>query len=180
MRVPSSMAISSTAVILYPKRPGAPLCTSTVIEASRGDFFGGRLAFPAVAWFGGVDAEGLPEASPSQRGDDDGVAALHPFDPAEIEAALADRRPNRPRDVRASLGPIEAESAEVPAGRTPHRKPDAERGEEPGACCRDLRGFVVEHEILARDQRISEINAEASGQMVVADPGRAQRACLPG
>jgi hypothetical protein len=52
-----------------------------------------RLVFPAVAWFGRVDAEGLPEAPPSQRGDDDGVAALHPLHPAEIEVALGDRGP---------------------------------------------------------------------------------------
>src|SRR2546423_4351814 len=77
-----------------------------------------RLAFLPVAWFGHVDAKGLPEAPPPQRGDDHGVAALHPFHPAAIEVALGDRGPHRTRDVWASLGPIEAESAKVAAGRT--------------------------------------------------------------
>src|SRR5207245_1927810 len=40
-----------------------------------------RLAFPAVTWFGRVDAEGLLEAPAPRRGDDYGVAALHPFHP---------------------------------------------------------------------------------------------------
>ena len=53
----------------------------------------GRRTWVAVAWFGRVDTEGLLKAPPAQRGDDDGVAARRPLDPAEIEAALADRDP---------------------------------------------------------------------------------------
>jgi len=52
-----------------------------------------RLAWSAVAWLGGIDAEGLPKAASAERGDEYGVAALHPLQPAEIEEALGDRRP---------------------------------------------------------------------------------------
>jgi hypothetical protein len=56
-------------------------------------------------WFGSVGAEGLPETLPSQWGDDYGVAALHPFQPAEIEVAIGDRGPQRTREMWASLSP---------------------------------------------------------------------------
>jgi hypothetical protein len=46
------------------------------------------------------------------------------LDPAEIEEVLGDRGPERASDVRATLGPIEAESAKVAAGRTPRGKRD--------------------------------------------------------
>src|SRR5256884_3862367 len=97
-----------------------------------------RLAFLPVAWFGHVDAKGLPEAPPPQRGDDHGVAALHPFHPAEIEVALGDRGPDRTRDVWASLGPIEAQSAQVAEGRTRGGKLDPQPGEKTGARCREF------------------------------------------
>src|SRR5271169_3728868 len=112
MRVfPSSMATSSTSgwaashaqiAILYPRRSDAAMNTSIAIETLP-SFSAARPAFPAVAWFGSVDAEGLPEAPPSQWGDDYGVAALHPFQPAEIEIASGDRGRQRTRDVWASL-----------------------------------------------------------------------------
>jgi hypothetical protein len=108
------------------------------------------------------------------------VLALHPFHPAEIEAALGDRGPYRSREVRASLGPLEAESATVAAGRTQCRKRDPELGEKPGARCRDVRGFLVEHDVFSGDERIGEINAEAAHKAVVADPSRIERACLLG
>jgi hypothetical protein len=149
--------------------------TSTVIEAAAA-----RLTFPEVAWFGRVDAEGLLEAPPSQWGDDYGVAAPHPFHPAEIEVALGDRGPYRSRDVWTSLGPIEAESAKVSAGRTQCGKLDPELGEKTRPCCRHLSGFVVEHDIFAGDESIGEINAEAAGEVVVANSGRTQRPCLTG
>src|SRR5262249_18546165 len=68
-------------------------------------------AFPAVAWSGGVDTQRLAETAPSERGDEDGLTAFHPFDPAEIEAAPGDRGPYRTGEVWAPLGPIQAESA---------------------------------------------------------------------
>ncbi len=139
-----------------------------------------RLAFPAVAWLGRVDPEGSVKAPPSQRGDDYGVAALHPLHPAEIEVALGDRGPYRTRDVWASLGPIEAQSAKVAVGRTQCGKLDPELGEKPGACCRDLSGFVVDHDVFAGDERIGEINAEAARKVVVANSGRTKRACFTG
>jgi hypothetical protein len=104
------------------------------------------------------------------------VAALHPFHPAEIEVPLGDRGPDRTRDVWASLGPIEAESAEVAAGRM--RKRDPEFGEEPGAGRRDFSGFVFEHDVFAGDKGIGEIDAEAAGKVVVANAGRTERACV--
>src|SRR5207247_8472160 len=137
-----------------------------------------RLAFPALACFGRVDAEGLPEAPPSQRGDDDRVAAAHPFQPAEIEEALGDRGPDRTRDVWTSLGPIETQSAIVAAGRTRRGKLDPELGEKTGACSRDLGDFVVEHDVVAGGENIGEINAEAARKVVVAHSGRIQCACL--
>src|SRR5262249_59955475 len=85
------------------------------------------------AGFGRVDAEGPEEAPPPQRGDDDGLAVLHPFHPAQIEVPSRDRGPDRTRDVWASLGPIEAESAKVAAGRTQPGKLNPEFGENTGA-----------------------------------------------
>jgi hypothetical protein len=108
------------------------------------------------------------------------VAALHPFQPAEIEVTRGDRGPYRTRDVWASLGPIQAESAKVAAGRTQCGKLDPELGEKTGACRRDFSGSVVEHDIFAGDVRISEINAEAARKVVVANSGRTKRACLRG
>jgi hypothetical protein len=54
--------------------------------------------------------------------------------------------------VWASLGPIEAESAKVTAGRTLRGKLDPELGEEPRARCRGFSGFVVEHDVFAGDE----------------------------
>jgi len=80
--------------------------------------------------------------------------------------------------VVTSLGPIEAEPAEVAAGRTQVGKLDPELGEKTGACCRDFSGFVVEHDVFAGDERIGEINAEAARKVVIANSGRTKRACL--
>ena len=80
----------------------------------------------------------------------------------------------------ASLGPIEAESADVAAGRMPGRKLDPELGEKAGAGCRDFSGFVVEHDVFAGDERIGEIDAEAARQVVVAHSGRTERPRLTG
>src|SRR5262245_20642996 len=108
------------AAILSPKRPGETIHTSTVIERSTGGkvVSAPGLSLSAVAGFGGVDAEGLAEAPSPQRGNDHGVAALHPLHPAEIEVASGGSGAQRTRDVRASLGPIKAESARVAAVRT--------------------------------------------------------------
>src|SRR5262249_23515282 len=139
-----------------------------------------RLVCPVVAWLGRVDTEGPEEAPPSQRGDDDGLAVLHPFHPAEIEVAPGDRRSYRTRDVWASLGPVEAESAKVVAGRTQSGKLDPEFGEKTGAGRRNFGGFVVEHDVFAGDERIGEIDAEAAREVVVANSSRTERACFPG
>src|SRR5215475_3118280 len=177
--------------ILYPKRPDASRRTSTVIEVSTGAldarpgvggssggaFLGGGLARPTIVRLGRVDAEDLLEPAPSHPGNDHGVAAFHPFHPTEVEVALGHRSPQRSRDVRASFGPIEAESAQ-PAGRTPRGQLDPEPGEEPESRPRDLCDFVVEHEVFAGDERVGEVNAEAARKVVVAHSGRAERVRL--
>jgi len=79
-------------------------------------------------WFGSVDAEGLLETTPSQGGDDHGVATPFPLDPAEIEKTLGNSGPERTRDMWAALGPIEAESAHGRPNRTPRRRCGGEAG----------------------------------------------------
>ena len=108
------------------------------------------------------------------------MAVLHFLDPAEIEEVLGDRGPERASDVRATLGPIEAESAKVAAGPTPRGKRDPELVKKTGARDRDCRGFVAEHNISAGNQRIGEMNAEAARKVIVADSGSTDRACLTG
>src|SRR5437764_13942230 len=102
------------AAILHSKPSDAPTDTSTLIEASTGVLDRrqgiGRL-------FARVDPEGLRGAPPAQRRDDYGVAALHPFDPAEIDAALGDRATHHAPAVWASLGPVEAAATDAAAGR---------------------------------------------------------------
>ena len=90
------------------------------------------------------------------------------------------RGPERTREVWASLGPVEAESAHVTAGRPQSGELDPELGEETGALRRDLGGFVFEHDVFAGDEDIGEIDAETARQVVVADAGRIQRAGLIG
>lgn len=62
-----------------------------------------------------ADAERVPETMLSRRGDDDRAAALHPFNPAEIETTLGEGGSYRAREVGPSLGPIDAQSTEVTA-----------------------------------------------------------------
>jgi hypothetical protein len=103
-----------------------------------------------------------------------------PFDPAEIETALGDPDSHRIRDVWTSLSPIEAESAEVAAGRPRRGKLDPEVGEKTGAGGRDFSDFVVEQDVFAGDERIGEIDTETTCQMVVANSGCPERARLTG
>src|SRR2546427_2315517 len=101
------------------------------------------------------------------------------FRSAEIEVALGHRGAYRTRDVWASLGPIEAESAKVAVGRTQCGKLGPELSENPDTCRRDFSGFVVvEHDVFSGDERIGEINAQAAREVVVANSGRTKRACL--
>src|SRR5215813_7342015 len=145
------------------------MSTSMVIEAST-----------SIAWLGRVDAEGPEESPPSQRGDDDGLALLHPLNPAEIEVAPGHHGPDRTCDMRASLGPIEAESTNVAAGRTQPGWLDPEFGENTGAGWRDFGRFLVEHDVVAGNESIGEIDAEAAGEVIVANSGRTERACFTG
>src|SRR5262245_49712303 len=189
---------SIMAAIVPPKRSDMPMSTSTAIEAfpgvpraaqqARAASRGVRnetapatpSAFPAVAGLGRVDAEALLESTPPRRGDDHGVAAPHPFHPAEIEVTRGERGPHRTRDVWPALGPIEAEPAKGAAGRTPGGKIEAELGEKPGALRRDFGPFVVEHDVFTGDQGIGEIDAESAGEVVVANSGRTEGARVTG
>src|SRR2546422_3367596 len=96
----------------------------------------------------------------------------NPLGPAEIKAAFRERGPHCARYVWPSFGPIEAESAEVAAGRTQRGKVDPELGEKTGACCGDFSGFVAEHDIFVGNEEMSEVHAETTGKVVVADSGR--------
>src|SRR5262249_57224942 len=127
----------------------------------------GGGACPAGGGRGRVDPEGLKKPPPARRGDDDGVAARHSVDPAEVEAARGDGHPHRTGDVRASLGPIEAESAEVAAPGPRGGKRDAERGEKAGTGFRELGDVVVGHDVFAGDEGVGEIDAEAAREVVV-------------
>jgi hypothetical protein len=138
------------------------------------------LTFRAAGVFGHVDVERLPETALSQRSDDHGTAVLHSFRPAEIEAAFSDGGPDRTSNAWASLGPIEAESAEMAAGRTQGGKVDPEGGEKAGACRRDFSSFLAEHDVFVRREKIGEVHTETTGKVVVANSGRTKLPRLAG
>src|SRR5262249_25066703 len=119
------------------------------------------LARPAIAGRGPADPARLLEATPARCGDGNGVALLHPLDPAEVEAAPGERDSDRARDVRASLGPVEAESAEVAAGRAQGGKVDPELEEETGAGRSGLGGLVAPGDAFAGDGSIGGVPAGA-------------------
>src|SRR5262245_23206744 len=70
------------------------------------------------------------------------------------------------------FGPVEAQSAEMTAGRTQRRQVDPEFGEKSGARLGDFSGFVADHDIFIRNQSVGEIHAETTGKVVVAVPGQ--------
>src|SRR5262249_59631575 len=177
MRVfPSSMAISFVRALLVRARSYRRTARARRWPLRRWSKC--LCAFGVMTRLRCLDAEGLLEAAPSQRGDDDGLAVLHSLHPAEIEAALGERGPHRTGDVWAPLGPIEAESAEVAAGRTPRRELDPEFAQKKHARRRDFRSVVVERRVIASDERIREIDAEAARQVVGANFGPPPRAEL--
>ena len=137
-------------------------------------------ALHAVTRSGGVDPEGLPAPPLPQRGDDHGVAALHPFNPAQIEAALRDRDRHHARDVWAPLGPVEAESAEAAAGQRTVGSliPNSVSPRVPAVVISAISSSSTIYSM--SDERIGEIDAEAARKVVVAHPGRTERACLKG
>jgi hypothetical protein len=60
-----------------------------------------------------------------------GLTPLRPLHPAEVEAApWRARAPDQARDVRAPLGPVEAEPAELATGRGGRGTLEPEFGEE--------------------------------------------------
>ncbi len=113
-----------------------------------------------------------------RRGDDHGAAVLRPLRPAEIEAPFRKRGSDRSGDVWPPFGPIEARSTEITTGRIQRGKVDSELGEKSGARLRDFSGFFAEHNVLARSEEVGQVDAETTGKVVVADPGRAKLACL--
>src|SRR5512143_3179634 len=131
-------------------------------------------------FLGHADAERFPETALPRRGDDHRAAVLRPLRPPEIEAPLRERGPDRARDVWPSLGPVDTESAKGTALRAQRRQVEAELREKSGPRRRDLGGLVAHHDVLVRDQRIGEINAETAGEVVIADSSRAELACSTG
>src|SRR5207237_3885290 len=57
---------------------------------------------------------------------------------------------------------------------------EPELGQKVGACFGDLGGFIARHDVFARCEKIRQVNTEATGEMVVANSGRAKLSCLPG
>src|SRR4029077_9406667 len=110
----------------------------------------------------------------------DRTAILHPFGPAQIEAAPGEGGSYHSRDVWPAFGPVDAQPTEATALRLRGRQVDSEPGEESGARPRDLGGLVADRDVFACDQGRGEINAQAAGQVVVADSRHAQLAALTG
>src|SRR6185312_11676887 len=120
-------------------------------------------------------AEHLGETAPTRGRDHQRAAVAHALEPAHVEAAPGERRADRAREVRPPLGPIEARPAEG-ALPLPHRREvDAEPAEEIDAGGGDLAAVIAEHDMAALDQGVSEADAEAPGEMVVAGARVAQR-----
>ena len=120
-----------------------------------------------LASLGQADTESLQETAFSRRGDDHGSAVLHPLGPAEIKAAFRERGPYRTRDVWPSLGPIETPSTEMTTSRTHRKEVDPKLREEFGARFSDLGGFLAEHDVFVRGEKIGEVHAETTGKVVV-------------
>ena len=62
-----------------------------------------------------VDSEGAGQSLDTGRGDEDATTALAAFDPAELEQPAGDGGGQRPVQMPAPLGPVDAGAGEVPA-----------------------------------------------------------------
>jgi hypothetical protein len=58
------------------------------------------------------------------------------------------------------------------ATRTQRGKFNAELSEKTGARLRNFSGFAPEHDVFVRGEKIGEVNAKATCEMVVANSGR--------
>jgi len=135
------------------------------------------ISYPVPISLGSADSKGFQEPALSRQGDDDSAAVPHSLRPTEIEEAAGERCSHRAGDVWPTFGPVEAQSAET-AGRTQCSHVDAKLGEKTGAGFRDLGGFVAGRDICVCGKKIGEVDAEATGKMVVANSGRAELSCL--
>src|SRR5215469_124919 len=131
-----------------------------------------------LRFMGCADAENLHETLLSRRSDDHRAAILYPLCPAESEAAIGERRSNRPADVRPAFCPVETGATEVAAPGAGSNDIDPKFREDPAAFLGYLCRLVAKHEVFARNEKIGQVDAETSRQMVVANPGRLKLSCL--
>src|SRR5262249_1772427 len=125
-----------------------------------------------------ADAENIHETPLSRRGDDHRAAILHSLGPAEIEAPIGEFRSNRAADVRPAFRPVQPGATEVAASGARTNDIDPKFCEEPAAFLGYLCGLITKNEVFARSEKIGQVDAEASCQMVIANPGRLKLSCL--
>src|SRR5579875_1653155 len=96
-----------------------------------------------------IEAEGkdLGQGTPAFGGDGQGAAPALALDPVPPDNLLAERRPERPGDVPASLAPIEAGPQEGAPRSLDAQRIDAEIGEEGGAGLGHLAAIGGEHDM---------------------------------
>jgi hypothetical protein len=105
-------------------------------------------------------------------------AVLHSLSSTEVEAAVGERRSNRPADMWPAFAPIEARSTEKTLSYPGSKKVNPEPGEKPDAILYDLRSVVAEPNVSARCEEVGEIHAKLTGEMVVANPRRSELPAL--
>src|SRR6185295_12257953 len=110
----------------------------------------------------------LRELLPSARGHGEGPAVLDACHPAPLQEDLRQRGADGAGEVMPSLGPVDTGAAVSPL-RAPHLpEVDAEAGEEPLAGAGQLAATVGEHDVVAAQHQVAQGDAEAAGQVVVA------------
>ena len=73
-----------------------------------------------------------------------------------------------------AFGPIEAQPAELAAGRIQRCEVDSELGEKAPACLRDFGSSFSWYDVFVCREEVRYIHAETTGKMVVANPGVAK------
>src|ERR1700737_2105233 len=111
--------------------------------------------------------------------DDHRAAVLHPLGPTEVEEPVSERRPDSAPGVWPAFRPVEAGAVEAAAPRSRSKEVDPELREKPGAICRDFSGFVAEHDVFARRERVGQIDTEPTGKVVIANPDQLNSFCWP-
>src|SRR5262249_4943524 len=122
-----------------------------------------------------VDTEDSLQPAMSGRRHLDGAFAALLRHPAELEHAATDRGADEARDVISPLAPVEARAAEDSPPCAPGIERDPERPEEPFAVRRDGAAILIQQQMPPRRHRVSDGDAEMSGEVVVTGAGKAQR-----